>query len=63
MIFDGVGFATIFDDIVGVFAKARTGAFWFNSGSTNLTPEKNVYPIINISVIVERYFEKIFCAV
>ena len=59
-ILGGVRLGTIFDDAIGVFAKARAGAFGFNAEGKNVTSEKSFYPVFDIGVIVERYFEKNF---
>ena len=58
----GVRFGTIFDDWIGVFAKARVGAFGFNAENKyeTLTSAKNFYPVFDVGVIVERYFERNF---
>ena len=76
----GFRFGTIFDDWIGVFAKARAGAFLYYEGtpewpepetsdSTGIRPYnprpnvnyvKETYPVIDIGVVVERYFERNF---
>jgi len=74
----GVRLGTIFDDWIGVFAKARAGALQLDlkrtewpSGTTTgiITPapppnyvseRKEVYPVIDIGIIVERYLERNF---
>ena len=59
----GIRFGTVFDDVYGVFAKARAGAFRFHSDFSNLQSAKDVYPIIDIGIVVERYYERIFLRV
>jgi len=61
-ILGGVRLGTIFDDWIGVFAKARAGAYGFNAEdkSETITDKKNFYPVFDIGVIVERYFERNF---
>ena len=74
----GVRLGTIFDDWIGVFAKARAGMLrlhnhsmeWATETGTGIiTPApppnyvsvgKEYYPVIDIGVIVERYFERNF---
>jgi len=80
IVLGGFRFGTIFDDGIGVFAKARAGAFLYYQGTPEwLEPEindtkgirrynprpnvsyvKETYPVIDIGVVVERYFERNF---
>jgi hypothetical protein len=80
IVLGGFRFGTIFDDWIGVFAKARAGAFFHYEGIPEwpeininsvpgiipwnprppLTFEKETYPVIDIGVVIERYFEKHF---
>jgi len=54
VILGGVRFGTIFDDKIGVFAKARAGAFWFSD--KYLVPPDSPYPVIDVGIIIEQYF-------
>jgi hypothetical protein len=61
-ILGGIRLGTVFDDWIGVFAKARAGAFGFNSENryTTLESAKKFYPVFDIGIMVERYFENNF---
>ena len=54
----GVRLGTIFDDWIGVFAKARAGTFGVNTENSDMESAKSLYPVFDIGVIVERYFER-----
>jgi len=58
-ILGGARFGTIFDDSIGVFAKARVGAFGFRA-KYDVISEKSFYPVFDIGIIVERYYNNNF---
>jgi len=56
-ILGGVRLGTIFDGI-GVFAKARAGAFGFNAKDKHVISGKDFYPVFDVGGIAEYYFNK-----
>jgi len=60
IILGGGRFEIISDDMIGIFAKARAGAFRFHSEFSLLEPAKDIYPVVDIGIIIERYFKRNF---
>ena len=50
----------IWNDVFGIYAKARAGTINFEEGSPHISPSKNAYPLFDVGIIGERYFERNF---
>jgi len=61
MALGGLRVGTIFDDMIGVFAKTRAGIINFGTNSVwQAELENSISTVIDIGIIIERYYERKF---